>query len=435
MIGSSQKAHLFENVFTVIVLLCFADVFVSQFEARMGMTVLPGALNPFLSILFNGIYLLTAFLLIGHAKEAFTILKKETFLLCLLALVFLSTLWSPEPGLTFRRAIGLFGTSLFGLYFSLRYDLDEQLTLLSIAFGIAVIGSILVTLIHPAWGISDNPILGKAYVELGDAHQGAWRGLFLTKNSLGRIMVISALVFACALAKQKHKIINLILFGSACTLVILSQSKTALLALIVILPLIYLYKIFTLHRTLRYALYCFLLCTLLVATLLVFDNSGKLLSDMGRDTTFSGRTDLWAQVYDMIIKHPILGYGYDAFWTPRNPQTLHIWNIIGWEAPHAHNGFLDLMLCVGFVGVGIFISGLLKTFYCGIATITTTHNTVVIRPLLFISLLLITNVTESAILANNSILWFLYVSSTLSVYVSMKQRTSSQLSSIEGCLV
>ncbi|MGO8572661.1 hypothetical protein ACC870_37305, partial [Rhizobium ruizarguesonis] len=36
--------------------------------------------------------------------------------------------------------------------------------------------------------------------------------------------------------------------------------------------------------------------------------------------------------------------GYQAFWTVANPEATHIWLMLGWAAPHAHNGYRDILL-------------------------------------------------------------------------------------------
>ena len=66
-------------------------------------------------------------------------------------------------------------------------------------------------------------------------------------------------------------------------------------------------------------------------------------STVGRDSTLTGRTDIWAGLLPDVMRQPFLGYGFSSFWTsPRIYQ-----HNIG----EAHNGYLEVCLGLGFVGL------------------------------------------------------------------------------------
>jgi O-antigen ligase len=81
-----------------------------------------------------------------------------------------------------------------------------------------------------------------------------------------------------------------------------------------------------------------------------------ITSAYGKDTTFSGRTEIWEASIDAFLRRPWLGHGYGAlFWREDlSPETAQIWRQVGFEASHAHNGALDMALQIGLVGLGIF---------------------------------------------------------------------------------
>ena len=72
---------------------------------------------------------------------------------------------------------------------------------------------------------------------------------------------------------------------------------------------------------------------------------------LDRDPSLTGRTDLWNYVIDAIREKPLFGWGYMAFWTPDSPSATYIQNQIRWPAPNAHNGYLELTLGLGLVGL------------------------------------------------------------------------------------
>jgi O-antigen ligase len=70
---------------------------------------------------------------------------------------------------------------------------------------------------------------------------------------------------------------------------------------------------------------------------------GGFTSPLGRDDTLTGRTDIWAGLLPIVMRQPILGCGFGGFWTT---ETRKIHNI-----DEAHNGYLDGLLELGFVGL------------------------------------------------------------------------------------
>jgi O-antigen ligase len=66
-------------------------------------------------------------------------------------------------------------------------------------------------------------------------------------------------------------------------------------------------------------------------------------SVVGRDETLTGRTDIWAGLLPDVRRQPFLGYGFSSFWT---------WFRIGrHDIAEAHNGYLEVCLGLGIVGV------------------------------------------------------------------------------------
>lgn len=64
-------------------------------------------------------------------------------------------------------------------------------------------------------------------------------------------------------------------------------------------------------------------------------------SVLGRDETLTGRSDIWAYLVPYAMKKPILGHGFGGFWTDAIREAT---------SSHAHNGYLDMILNLGFAG-------------------------------------------------------------------------------------
>jgi len=90
-----------------------------------------------------------------------------------------------------------------------------------------------------------------------------------------------------------------------------------------------------------------------------FGMSGDLAAAVGKDPTLTDRTKIWAFVLGMHT-NSIVGTGYESFWI--GPRLEWFWNNSGLgHLNEAHNGYLEVYLNLGIIGVlliiGVLISG------------------------------------------------------------------------------
>jgi O-antigen ligase len=74
-----------------------------------------------------------------------------------------------------------------------------------------------------------------------------------------------------------------------------------------------------------------------------------------------------------------------------------------------HNGYLDLWLQLGLLGVVLFAVSFITSLFKAIALIRRENGWIEMFPLLFLIFMAIHNITESTILFRNQISWILYV--------------------------
>jgi O-antigen ligase len=77
---------------------------------------------------------------------------------------------------------------------------------------------------------------------------------------------------------------------------------------------------------------------------------GGALETMGRDSSLTGRTDIWSIVLS-VARNPFLGTGFESFWLGDRLQS--VWNGFGLHIQEAHNGYLEVYLNGGWVGVAM----------------------------------------------------------------------------------
>lgn len=345
--------------------------------------------------LFLLIYLITCCFLLPRWKRALYLLVKEKLLLVLLAWVVLSIFWSADPSLTINRSIALIGTTLFGIYLATRYSLKEQLHLFAWMFGLAILLSILFSVGLPRYGI------------MGGTHAGTWRGIYTHKNTLGSMMAFSAIVFLLGAVGAKRRLLWLGMVFSF-LLLLLSRSTSPLSHFILLVPTFFIF------RTLRwrYQSRTFILSLITVVGFsvlsLVVLYAESLVRLVGKDLTFTGRSRIWSYAWDMIQERPWLGYGYSSQWSSLGSETGFIWRVVGWEAPNSHNGFLELWLGLGFIGLSIFALQFLCGLFRAVSLIGQSRTPEFFLPFLSLLYTVFTNLTESTLLDRNSIYWVLY---------------------------
>ncbi len=145
---------------------------------------------------------------------------------------------------------------------------------------------------------------------------------------------------------------------AALTLLLLTKSRTALAAGLIGLTICLLYL---LSRRTKVLLTVMIVSML--ATVVVFgDDLGGAAKDsivLGRTDTdasdigsFTGRVQIWDQLWGYVQRRPLVGYGYESFWSPQRLMDVALEQ--KFTSPSAHSGLLELTLNLGVVGGGLF---------------------------------------------------------------------------------
>ncbi|MFN6519448.1 MAG: O-antigen ligase family protein [Nostoc sp. CreGUA01] len=403
-----------EQLLTVICLIIYSGTPLDPILTD-GFTLKEGDRTLF-RLLYTITYVVAFLLLTLRWKKVLYVVSKNKLIWVLLGLCALSSFWSLDSDTTIRRVFGLTGTTLFGIYLGSRYTLKEQLKLYAYMLGISAIACFLITFLMPQYALGV------------DEHASAWRGIYSHKNILGRRFVLSgAIFFFLIMTTRQYRWVLWLGYIVSAILVFLSSSTTSLGNLLIVTGAFPVY-----HRILRFK-YTNLIPTLtFIGTVSIafyawfVTYADQILGSVGKDTTLTGRSDLWPAVVEMIQKKPLLGYGYGAFWFGSDTSgATYIQETVGWTTPSAHNGFLDLWLALGLFGVLIFLVAFLINIFRAIYLIRlnkTSDNNVWL--LIFLTFLLISNLTETILIEQNSIEWTLYVSAVICSQLSFPFKQS-----------
>jgi len=149
--------------------------------------------------------------------------------------------------------------------------------------------------------------------------------------------------------------------------------------------------------------------------------SGQLAGAVGKDPTLTDRTKIWSFVLSMHT-NPLLGTGYESFWM--GPRLEWFWHNAGLgPINEAHNGFLEVYLQLGGIGV-CFVSIFLIASYWNICRGLKTHSPQASLNLAFWIVLAFYSVTEAAFRSN--VIWLAFLLGAMIVPRSFPQlRTRS----------
>lgn len=389
-----------EQILTFICLMLYSGTPLDAFLTD-GFTVREGDRTIF-RLLYTFTYIVTLSLIALRWKKVTYVFRRDKFIWILIGVCALSSFWSSDPDTTIRRVIALVGTSMFGLYLASRYTLKEQLKLYAYMFGISAVMCFLFAIFIPQFGVDFGATT-------------SWRGIYQTKNVLGKRFVLSETIFLfLAITTKENRWFSWLGYIASGVLVLLSKSTTSLgnFIIITVAFLIY-YRILHLKYKVMIPIVT-LLATFGTAFYTWFlSQADTILGSVGKDTTLTGRSDLWPAVLDMIAKKPWLGYGYGAFWEENGESSIVI-QTVQWNAPNAHNGFLDLWLGLGLLGVLVFLIGFVINLLRSIYLIRWNQTFANLWLLLYLTYIIISNLTETTLLEQNSLEWILYVSAILS---------------------
>jgi len=257
-----------------------------------------------------------------------------------------SCIWSIHPFLTFQKFASMcfFGLAAVGL--ARRLSLDE----LAIVFS-----SICVVLLFV--GVLAEIGLGNFKPQV-PGYRFAGTGHPNTLACYGAVCCLSAAVYS-----RKSAGINVwtvLVFAIGVVTLLITKSRTSLAAVVIALLAT---RFITLKPSYRLFMVSTVMLLVVVAGMVLGLTRGDALSKLGHALamgrtqdvgTLTGRLPLWEEVAGSIKERPLLGHGYLAYWNKE--QIEYLSDSFGWEIPHGHNMYLDVMIDGGVFGLALFLA-------------------------------------------------------------------------------
>ncbi|MGH6880350.1 MAG: O-antigen ligase family protein [Hypericibacter sp.] len=300
-------------------------------------------------------------LIFSRFRLAVALVKQAWPLLLVIAWDMATAIWSPLPDVTLRRVAVLWlmyaaalGVAVSGV--SLR-DFHRMAFLIT---GVVMALDIMAAVGMPGRGL-DN--------------EGRLIGMHGHKNSAGQVAVMASLCWYFYAARFPWRSTRFLVLGAAGIFYLVifatgSKTGSALAMLVVIWTAIAV----TLCRrgpsaaALFGSAFSFLALAVLALLMLTGVSATEVGTAVFGDITFTGRLPLWEVIWDQIMKHFWTGYGFGAFWdVAGSDNSFGFSKAVGWlgVVGQAHNGYLDLFLQTGLVGLGLALFSLGWMFRVG----------------------------------------------------------------------
>lgn len=349
-------------------------------------------------------YLLAMVGIYAERETAYPLIRKSLPLLLIVGIAALSTLWSYDPALTLRRAFGLFGTTAIAFYLVSRYSLRAFLETLVLTINASAIISLFMVVVTPEYGL------------MQERYQGAWQGLFWEKNRLGGVMEIGIVTMLLMLPSTRGRYRIYLWCSVVLCAVLLGGSRSATPIVALLFVLLCLSVMFRLRRKkigFAVTLVGSALVALAVCAHLVGYGPEDVLLLLGRDPTLTGRTEIWSYVIRYIEQKPVLGWGYQVFWEVDGPVRRYLMKDLGWEPVSAHNGFLEIALQFGLVGLAVFMAFLVEALRRTLRLFNSSDERLDAWPLLAVISLIVMNVADPTFAVYNELRWVVFVTAFL----------------------
>lgn len=262
----------------------------------------------------------------------------------------LSSLWSSEPRTSLTLALALVVPLYMAGLIAKNVEFSRFLRIADITLKWVVVISIAAGYIVPAIGITQREV-----------NNGALRGVFEHRNGLGFFIVIALIThLAVNWGEKKHLLsrwlwIGLFVFG-----LYRADSSGALVLIAVALVLYGLIRQASREKERnRGPIVAAVACFALAASPLIVIFGPQLLSLVGRDTTFTGRTDIWAGAIAAWQEKFWFGYGWANILGEDSEAARTIGAYAGYSVRSSHNGYLAVALQLGVIGLAVAIIFLL----------------------------------------------------------------------------
>lgn len=287
------------------------------------------------------------------------VMRDNAWLTLFLAYCFLAIFWSDFPVVSFKRWIKVLGHPIMVLVLFTEPNFRQALAVMMKRCAYVLLPvSILFIKYYPGWG--------RKFSRWTGAPENT--GITTNKNTLGSVCMVLAFFLIWHLLqtlrgrRSRARRNELLLCGGLLAMIAYllraAQSSTCWACVLLFLVIVVVLGMRRLDKRLigTYAVGALML---LAIAEWAFGISGMIIQLLNRDPTLTGRTEVWQMLLKMDTS-PLFGTGFESFWLGTRLQTIA--SAYWWHPSESHNGYLEIYLDLGIVGLLVFIGLLFATF-------------------------------------------------------------------------
>jgi exopolysaccharide production protein ExoQ len=305
--------------------------------------------SPLDRLVLSGLLAAGLIVLVMRGRQVGRLLRRNGPILLYFCYCALSVLWSEYPFVAFKRWTKAVGDLVMVLVVLTDFDRPAAVKrLLARTTFLLVPLSILFIKYYPG--------MGRAYSFWEG--QVSWTGVTTNKNTLGMTCLILGLgslwrfLVAYRSREGTDRTRRLIVHGTLLAMVLwlfwMADSVTSFACFLLGTGLMVATSLRALARR-PGVVHLLVAATVTVCFFAVFvDAGGDLVASLGRDQTLTGRTAIWSLVLS-LRGNPLVGTGFESFWLGERLQKM--WALYWWHPNQAHNGYLEVFLNLGWIGV------------------------------------------------------------------------------------
>ena len=309
-------------------------------------------------VVFLFMFFLALVVLSRRFNNILSLIRSEKYLGLFVLLCLISALWSDHPDLSFKRSFQLFVIFLVIIEALVNIEPKILLKLLKIVVSGYVFYNLYACRFIPA---AIDPVFG------------TWRGMEVQKNILAQTTLyclLSSIVFFSFDKKRLEKLYDSLLILTSVLIIYKAHSSTIVIVVVIIAFMVLIFRIESIFsklgigRSLLGLTFLFILSFSIIFLMFSAEIFALIPGYFGKDLTLSGRTDIWKFVWEDIEKRMLLGYGFATYWIMGSAK-LEIFASYfeGFMVNEAHNGYIEIVLQLGFVGFIFFLFPIIAYIY------------------------------------------------------------------------
>jgi exopolysaccharide production protein ExoQ len=318
---------------------------------------------------FYGILLIAALcVLVRRGGRVLNFLRASTPILIYFSFCLVSILWSDFPGVACKRWIKATGDlSMILIVLTDRRPVAALSRLFSRTAFILLPMSLVFIKYYPDLGREYDPWSGRQM----------FTGLTPDKNLLGVITYvlllgvvwrILALFRSDEVPAYRGRILwaqgTLLAIGIYLLLIADSVTSKVCFALGAGLMLLTSLRFMRRHTAAVHAFV--MLLVVAVSSIILLGGKESAVHALGRNGTLTGRTEIWAAVIP-LASNPLVGAGFESFWLSQSVHEKLSGILGGLPLNEAHNGYIEVYLELGWVGVALIAFVLIEGYRRSVA--------------------------------------------------------------------